>query len=247
MKQFTYNFVLYSLIVALLTPVTAQAFKLVPMSVKMTPSGRGATKTFVVDNSGAKPIAVEMKMFVRSMTEEGEDVLTESEDDFVVFPSQMIVMPGQSQSVRLQWLGQQDPEKELAYRLVAEQLPLNLEEEVIDGGRINVVFRYVASVYIVPKRRIQADVKITSAYIEEGEINRLIVHASNEGTKHSILREPTLKLKSSTMSVELDPEQLPGFAGANILVGHSRKFILPAPKGLQAGPFDVELQYYGQK
>ena len=247
MKNSAYHFLLCGLIVALITPVTAYAFKLVPMSVKMAPSGRGATESFVVDNSGAKPIAVEMKVFVRSMTEDGEDVLTEEEDDFVVFPSQMVIMPGESQVVRLQWLGQQDPERELAYRLIAEQLPLNLDEEVIDGSRINVLFRYVASVYIVPKRRLQADVKITSAYIEEGDGNSLIIIAHNKGAKHSILREATLKLKSSTTSVELASEQLPGLAGANILVGHTRKFVLPAPAGLQAGTLDAELQYYGQK
>ena len=247
MKNSAYHFLLCGLVVALITPVTAYAFKLVPMSVKMAPSGRGATESFVVDNSGAKPIAVEMKVFVRSMTEDGEDILTEEEDDFVVFPSQMVIMPGESQVVRLQWLGQQDPERELAYRLIAEQLPLNLDEEVIDGGRIYVLFRYVASVYIVPKRRLHADVKITDAYIEGGEVNQLVVFAKNEGTKHSILRDARLTLKSSTGSFELGSEQLPGLAGANILVGHTRKFVLPAPAGSQAGALDAELQYYGQK
>lgn len=246
MKYLMHNIFLYTLIIGLLMPNAAYAFKLVPMSVKMTPSGRGATESFVVDNSGAKPIAVEMKVFVRSMTEDGEDLLTEDEGDFVVFPSQMVIMPGESQAVRLQWLGQQDPEHELAYRLIAEQLPLDLDEEVIDGGRINVLFRYVASVYIVPKRRLQADVKITDAYIEEGEVNQLVVFAKNEGTKHSILRDARLTLKSSTDSFELGSDQLPGLSGANILVGHSRKFVLPAPAGSQVGALDAELQYYGQ-
>ena len=104
----------------------------------------------------------------------------------------------------------------------------------------------MASVYIVPKRRLQADVKITDAYIEEGEVNQLVVFAKNEGTKHSILRDARLTLKSSTGSFELGSDQLPGLSGANILVGHSRKFILPAPVGSQAGSLDVELQYYGQ-
>jgi fimbrial chaperone protein len=146
MKTSTYHLLTLSLALILITPITAQAFKMVPMSVKVSPSGRGASETFVVDNNAANPIAVEMKVFIRSMTEAGEDILTESKDDFIIFPEQMVVMPGESQSVRLRWIGQ-EPDKERAYRLVAEQLPLNLEEEVIDGGRINVVFRYVASVY----------------------------------------------------------------------------------------------------
>ena len=250
MKNSAFHFLLFCLVVALITPVTAHAFKLVPMSVKMTSSGRGASEIFVVDNSGAKPIAVEMKIFIRNMTEEGEDVLTESEDDFIVFPAQMIVMPGQSQSVRIQWMGQ-EPDKELAYRLVAEQLPLNLEEEVNDGGRINVVFRYVASVYIVPKRRIQADVKITSAYVEEGnrddDSNSLIIIAHNEGSKHTVLREPTLTLNTATNKIVLKSEQLPGLDGANILVGHTRVFKLPRPTGLHTGPLEADLQFYGKR
>jgi fimbrial chaperone protein len=250
MKFSTYQFLVLCLVAVLITPVTAHAFKLVPMSVKMTPSGRGASETFIVDNNAAKPIAVEMKLFVRSMTEEGEDILTESEDDFVVFPAQMIVMPGQSQSVRLQWIGP-EPDKELAYRLVAEQLPLSLEEEVIDGGRINVLFRYVASVYILPKRRLQADVKVTSAYVEEGnrddDSNSLIIIAHNGGTKHTILRDPALTIKTPTNEIILKTEQLPGLAGANILVGHTRKFMLPKPAGLHTGSLEVELQFYGKR
>ena len=233
---------------ALIAPVTTYAFKLVPMSVKMTPSGRHAMETFIVDNNGANPIAVEMKMFVRSMTETGEDVLTESEDDFIVFPAQMIVMPGQSQSVRVQWMGTKEPDAELAFRLVAEQLPLNLEEEVIDGGRISVLFRYVASVYILPKRRVQADVKIIRAYIEEGDRdNTLVIIAHNEGSKHTILREPTLTINTATKKVVLKSEQLPGLAGANILVGHTRMFRLPRPAGLSTGLIEADLQFYGKR
>ncbi|EDM67762.1 hypothetical protein PE36_17395 [Moritella sp. PE36] len=250
MKTLTYHLLMLSLALTLIIPITAQALKMVPMSVKMSPSGRGANETFVIGNSGAKPVAVEMKVFIRSMTEDGEEVLTESEDDFIVFPEQMIVMPDQSQSVRLQWIGQ-EPDKELAYRLVAEQLPLNLEEEVVDGSRINVIFRYMASVYVLPKRRVQADIKITDAYIEEsnrdGDIKNLIIIAHNQGTKHTILRKPTLTLTTATETFILKAEQLPGLSGANMLVGHTRVFKLPKPAGLHTGSFEADLQFYGKK
>lgn len=251
MKYSTYTFLFLYVMVALLTPITAHAFKLVPMSVKMTPSGQGTTATFVIDNSGAEPIAVEMKLFIRNISEDGEDILIETEDDFILYPAQMIVMPGQSQSVRLQWIGQRQLDKELAYRLVAEQLPLDLEEELTEGGRINMMIRYVASVYIVPKRRVQADIKITSAYVEEGnrdeKNNNLIIIAHNKGSKHTVLRDPTLTLNTVTNKIILTAEQLPGMAGANMLVDHTRKFKLPRPSGLHTGPVEATLQYYGQK
>ena len=250
MKNSTINIVLYTVIFSLFMPASVYALNLVPMSANLASSGRGSTAVFVVDNSGGKPIAVEMQIFGRSMTEEGKDILIEVDDDFVIYPSQMVIMPGESQSVRLRWIGLNDIVHEQAYRFVAEQLPIDLDEEVIDGASLKVLFRYVASVYVLPKRRLEADVKITDAYIEEGEVNQLIFIAKNEGTKHSILRNARLTLKSSASNTlrdgstfELNSEQLPGLTSANILAGHSRKFTLPAPAGSQAGALDVELHY----
>lgn len=47
----------------------------------------------------------------------------------MVFPEQIVLQPGESQSVRVQWSGDSVPATEVAYRLMAEQLPIDLGTE----------------------------------------------------------------------------------------------------------------------
>ncbi len=77
-------------------------------------------------------------------------------------PAQAIVLSGKSQSVRAQWLGDPAPERELAFRLVAEQLPIEFNRETSDGARLKLLVRYIASLYIAP-RGVEADVVLESA------------------------------------------------------------------------------------
>ena len=134
-----------SLLVSLFAPSAAEAFKFSPIEMVFAAAGRGATRTFQITNAHDQPIAVEIRIAARSMTLNGEDVLSDAEDLFVAFPSQAIVFPGKSQSIRVQWLGDPSPERELAFRMVAEQLPIDLDREIGDGARLRLLVRYVAS------------------------------------------------------------------------------------------------------
>lgn len=227
-----------------LMPAICNAFQLSPMSVEMTPTGMRAMSTFIIDNNGAHAIPVEISIFSRSISESGSDILIESDDDFIVYPVQLILMPGKSKSVRLQWIGPQYLDKERAYRMVVKQLPLNLEKAAVDGAQISMLFSYVASVYVTPKQHSNAALKITSASIEN---NKLIIVIHNSGNVHAILREPVITLSTTANNVVLESEQLPGLVGANILTDHTRIFSLPIPVGIKDESFNATLQYQKQK
>ncbi len=252
MNNLSHIIVLYAVVFSMFMPASVWAFSLSPMSANLSSSGGGSSKVFIVDNKGGEvPIAVEMQIFGRSMTEQGVDVLVEVDGDFVVYPSQVVIMPGESQSVRLQYIGPRDMVDEQAYRFIAEQLPIDLGGETTgDGFGVKMVFRYVASVYVLPKGLIGHDVKITDAYIKEGEVDELILIVKNEGTKHRDLSGVKLTLKSSSSStlggrrkLTQDSEQVDVFQGVNILAGHSRVIKLTAPAGLPAGALDAVLHY----
>ena len=82
------------LIIFLLSTNTAFAYKLIPLSVEMSPTGSGSRQSFVIENSSEVPIAIELKMFSRSMSLDGVDELKLADDDFIIHPAQVIVMPG---------------------------------------------------------------------------------------------------------------------------------------------------------
>ena len=128
------------------------SFEMTPLELSLEPTGRKASGNFAIANTGDDPIAIQLNVFTREMTNEGADILRPADEDFVVFPPQMIVRPQQAQTVRVQYIGGPTGGSERAYRLIAEQLPIDLgaaPDE--DGGTIRVLIRYVASVYVGPR------------------------------------------------------------------------------------------------
>gem|GEM_PF-128088 len=235
--------------VALIFSVSpATAFNLIPMSADMTPAGADATTTFRVVNSTAEPIAVQISMHTRKMDLDGNDVLTDAEDDFLVFPPQMVLNPKESQVVRLKWIGDQKPSQEIAHRIIAEQVPVQLARAERGRGNINVLIRYLGSVYIVPKdAESEVEVEQVSAVKDSDGTRRLEVICNNRGGAHTLLRDAELTVSSGNSNVQLDGEQLASLLGANILAGTKRRFYLPWPEGLADGPLEASLKYTPQR
>ena len=189
----------------------AQAFKLTPIEMEFSPSGRGATQTFVIENPGAAPEAIELRTYSRSMDAMGEDILVEDIDNFVVFPAQVILQPGQEQAIRVQWIGDPAPAQELAFRLIAEQLPIDLGEAQEEGGQMKLLVRYIASLYVVPDGA-KPDVALVSAGPSvDGSGLELVFE--NSGSAHALLSELVLTVNGGGNEVVLSKEQLEGIAG----------------------------------
>ncbi len=241
MKLSIRHFFSFILFVILSGISPALAFKLDPISRVFEPAGAGATQSYQVINDSAEQIAVELSMVERKISLDGEETTESADDDFLVYPSQMILPPQGVQSVRVTWLGNPNPEKELAYRLVAEQLPINLEKpeasqpETTTGG-IKMMFRYMGSVYIRPKNA-QSNVVLNSITHEKGTDGNdlLVVTFDNQGTRRAVLSELNLNLTSQGNQLTLKPEQLEGINNGVILAGNKRKFTIPWPQQLPIG------------
>ncbi|MBE9251473.1 hypothetical protein IQ226_20555 [Dolichospermum sp. LEGE 00240] len=71
----------------------ALAFKLEPISKVFEPAGAGATQSYKIINDTSEQIAVELSMMKRKISLEGEETTEKADDDFLVYPSQMILPP----------------------------------------------------------------------------------------------------------------------------------------------------------
>ena len=219
----------------------ALAFKLEPISRVFEPAGAGATQSYEVINDSAEQIAVELSMAERKISLEGQETTESADDDFLVYPSQIVLPPQGVQSVRVTWLGNPNPEKELAYRIIAEQLPINLnnpEESQAEttSGAIKVMFRYIGSVYIRPKNA-ESKVVLNGITHEKGTDgnDRLVITFDNQGTRRAVLSELNLNLTSQGSQLTLKPEQLEGVNNGVILAGNQRRFSMPWPQQLPIG------------
>lgn len=220
----------------LLTAGSAFAFNFTPIDATLRPAGSGATQTFSVENPSPSPVAIEITMHTREMTVEGEDVLGPADELFTVYPSQLILQPGARQSVRVQWTGPGELDQEQAFRLIAEELPINLGGDEEEGAGLDLLVRYVASVYVQPNGS-AARLSIEPETDAEG----LALLVRNQGTMRAVLRDEDYQLLADGQVVELDAAQLEALAAINVLAGHTRR--IPIPDTADLANREIEVQW----
>lgn len=224
-------------------------FSFQPLSADFSPAGRGSIQTFRIANDSDKPVAVKITMTTREVDIDGRETNRDAGDLFLVFPPQIVVNPGSHQAVRVQWKGPDAVETEMAFRIIAEQLPVDFDRRELSGGSINIMLRYKGAVYIVPENpKPRIVVENVETVKTEGGDKKLEITVENEGNAHVILQDLSVLLteeagdKGGTQII-LKDEQLQGMNGENILARSRRRFILPWPSELGEGDIRAELNF----
>lgn len=228
-------------LLALLMTASLQAFQFKPISIEFSPKGKYATRSFLVSNDAERSIAIQVSMTTRDVDIDGQEKRQAVEDDFIIYPSQMILLPGEMQTVRVSWAGNPDISQEKAYRIIGEQLPINMQDPNDSEqaqGQFNISMRYVGAVYVVPEGA-QADIVIESFKKEAGKIV-LILH--NQGNAHLMLKEQSLVFSVSGKEAVLPVKDNEELAQTNMLAGMRRRFVLDWPQGLPKGELSVALK-----
>lgn len=209
----------------------ARAFSLSPMSVSFEPVGKEATHSFVVDNNGNEKLAIQITMAGRVIDATGAEKNPDADDEFVVYPSQLVLKPNEKRTVRVTWAGNVKPERELSYRIIAEQLPVDTAKpDNKNKIMIRMLLRYLGAVYITPKGATAKVVLSKAARVVEKSLPKLALSIENTGTAHQIIKNAKLKITlPGKAPVELNSDDLKPLLGQNILAGGVRRFLFPWP------------------
>lgn len=224
----------------------AEAYEFSPIVAQFEPSGPGAARSFVVNNTQSGPVALQMEVYARSANEKGEEVRIPDYDSFIITPPQLVVAPGTSQAVRVQWIGTPKPDRELAFRIVVTQLPIRFASESEEGdfkADVAVGYKYEAAVYVAPANATPLAELLSSepALNEAGErVLRLTIKSA--GGRRAILDQPRLQITSANGgSVELEGERIKALQMKNILSGTQSVIDVPWPAEVEFGPVNVKL------
>lgn len=227
----------------------ASAFTLEPMSTSLAPSGAGAIGTFRLKNDNVERIAIRIAVLERSMTPEGKDQTQAADKLFTIYPSRLVLEPSSSATFKIQWKGATSPDRELCFRLVAEQVPVDFGTTRASGIRI--MFRYVASLYVTPVSSTWKLLAESALGAIDGDGNRgFLVEVLNSGGRHVIAVDSSFELREA--GSDADPILLSGEAigsadGANYLPGLPRRFFLPHPDAVPGRIYDARLGFTPEK
>lgn len=232
-------------ILKLLDPTPCAAFSLSPMSVNLDPSGKGATRSFIVDNSGTEKLAIQISMAARRMDLDGAETNPDADDDFIVYPPQLVLGPNEKRTVRVTWAGDANPSSELAYRIIAEQLPVETEKSAkAKGAVIRMLLKYMGAVYVTPKDTKPDLVVAAAGPSRDRRKPGLEVVFENRGTAHALLKGLSVRVASTAggAAVRLGEPELKNVVGQNILAKSKRRFVVPWPQKVPNGPVKVDFE-----
>jgi len=175
---------------ALATAVWAMTVQ--PVVIDLAASGRGASSVLTVENTFATPLPTEIRVEDLTLNEQGVVGTGADSGDLVVFPPQALIQPGQTQTFRVQYVGDPELQRSKHYYITVAQLPVQLPE---GESAIQILYNFQVLVSVAPTG-VQPAISVTSAEIgttEDGKRQALLT-VSNPSRAHGYLAKGRLRL-----------------------------------------------------
>jgi fimbrial chaperone protein len=177
-------------------------------------------------------------------TETNKDV---PESAFLVFPARFVLEKGAQQALKVQWRGGSVGNRERAFRIIAEQVPVVFEKA--QGSGITLLFKYVGALYVVPPKASPADISVT--FVEgaaEKGIEGFLVRLENRGGTHVILVDTALQISENGLKkFNLATSALAAIEGQNILAGRTRGFFIPFAEAQKGQRYEGLVTYNAER
>ncbi len=194
-------------------------FSFTPMSQTIELSQGQKEAQFILDNPTDAPMPLIVSVTTRQQNPTGPETLDKT-SELTVFPPQLILPAKEKRTVRVQWKGEIGT-VEKAFRVIAEQMPVDVDKTKGKKTGIKMLLRYMAALYVNPGK---TEAKLVVEKVEMAPSLRVTI--KNEGSKHQLMMSPTLTLSKGSEKVKLTGDELQGLAGENVLAGSTRTFVL---------------------
>ena len=163
-----------------------------PVVIDLTASGRGSNSVLTVENTFAAPLPVEIRIEDLKVDETGVSGAGTDGGDLVVFPPQSLIQPGQTQSFRIQYVGDPDLQRSRHYYVTVAQLPVQLPE---GESAIQILYNFQVLVSVAPTG-VRPALEVTGAEVATTEDGRRQARltVTNPSRAHGYLANGRLRL-----------------------------------------------------
>jgi fimbrial chaperone protein len=222
----------------------AVAMTVQPVIINLKQSGNGMTQIITVENTFATPLPVELRVQSLEFDENGVKETGKDPGDLLIFPPQALIQPGQTQSFRVQYVGDPELKTSKHYYVTVAQLPVKLPA---GQSAIQILYNFQVLVSIAPTG-VKPAIKVQSAEIGHNPAGKPIplVTLSNTSAAYGYLSEGRLRIvEKDTAGKEVfrrtlsgpETQQTIGFGlvGAN----QTRRMSLPIELPVDGGSVDV--------
>lgn len=217
-----------------------------PVVINLTTSGRGMTQTLTVENTFANPLPVEIRIQELTLTEDGVQGTGNDPGDLMVFPAQVMIQPGQTQTFRVQYVGDPELARSKHYYVTVAQLPVEMPQ---GQSAIQILYNFQVLVSVSPAGA-QPAITVNGASIERNASGRPVpaITVTNDAAAHGYLSNGRLRIVQRDASGrEVFRRTLPGpelqqTIGFGLIgSGQTRRVIIPVELPSDGG--SVEAQF----
>ena len=198
----------------------AVAYEVEPMRLILDLGSNRTSTVISITNTRDTRLPVEIVMKRRIVNADGSQEFVAADEDFSVFPPLALIEPGESQAVRLSYIGDPALADSRAYVAEVQEVPVS------QPGFTGVVSAYNFGVAVYLRAAdAEADVSVGETRRDE---TGLYFQVINDGSDFAMLTDMAVRIQIGPDSVRLEPAQLGELIENPIIPPHAtRDFHLP--------------------
>jgi fimbrial chaperone protein len=225
--------------------MVAYAMTVQPVVVELQTSGRGMSQTVSVENTFTNPLPVELRVEDLTFGNDGLTGTGQDSGDLLVFPPQAIIQPGQTQTFRIQYVGESTIARSKHFYVTVAQLPVQLPE---GESAIQILYNFRILTSVAPPNSAPA-VRVTAADVARDAAGAPApaVTFTNDSVMHGFLSQGRLRIVQRDGSGrEVFRRVIPGpelqqTIGLGLVgAGQTRRVVIPIALPAEGGEIEAE-------
>ena len=223
----------------------AIAMTVQPVVVNLTTSGRGMSQVITVENTFAQPLPVEIRVDELTLDASGVRGSGKDPGDLLIFPTQALIQPGQTQTFRVQFVGDPEMAKSKHYYATVAQLPVKLPE---GQSAIQILYNFQVLVSVAPGG-VKPALKVESAEVATNDAGKPVpaLTLSNSSNAHGYLSKGRLRIIQRDASGKevfrrtLSGPEVQQTVGFGLVgAGQTRRVLIPIELPVQGGSLEAQ-------
>ena len=198
------------------------AYEVSPIYLELDDVGRNSQGLYKVTNVEEEPILLEVHVYQADFSS-GEEVLTPSEDEFLILPPQAKIDGQKSQTFRVRYTPKKPIKKTETYRIVFTQIELdNQTKENEEDSSISMLLEFATLAFVSPA----SSKSIPTATIQNNQIA-----IRNDGKRVLNMNGMEFSFSGGKSNKTVDWEALSNKTSAYLMPGSTVKYTLPSELG----------------